>query len=192
MWPQLLPTMLQTSRRLGSLSKQTHCTPTSSRSGLILCRVQFTNRFNRFSHLLIATLSYRCYMHGFHLVIGSILAFPWAKAIVGNAQRVVTYFKASHMGVHKLYEESRRQGIKTGLVTSNTTRFTSVADMNQSLLLLKLCLQSISNSALVKVQRVLKIIQSDRFWTNLKTISAMLQPFTLVVMAICNPRSQLP
>jgi hypothetical protein len=123
-------------------------------------------------------------MHGFHLVIGSILAFPWAKAIVGNAQRVVTYFKASHLSSHKLHQERLSKGIKTGLVTSNTTRFTSVADMISSLLLLKLCLQSISNSQLVKAPKVLKIIESDRFWINLKTISAMLQPFTLVVMAI--------
>jgi hypothetical protein len=72
------------------------------------------------------------------LVIGSILAYPWAKTVVGNAPRVVTYFKASHLAVHKLYEESRRQGIKTGLITSNTARFTYVADMIDSLLRLKL------------------------------------------------------
>jgi hypothetical protein len=129
-------------------------------------------------------IPYRCYMHGFHLVIGSILSYAWAKAVVADAQRIVTYFKASHFPLEKLYGERDRQGIKTGLVTSNATRFTSVADMMNSLLVLRHALQSIASAALVTVPRVLKINKSDRFWINLKSISMMLQPFTLVVMAI--------
>jgi hypothetical protein len=35
-------------------------------------------------------------MHAFALLLGSILALPWAKELVTNAQRVVTFFRASH------------------------------------------------------------------------------------------------
>ena len=123
-------------------------------------------------------------MHGFHLVIGSILSHAWAAAIVSKAQRLVTYFRSSHMPLGKLYEEARRLGVTTSLVTSNKTRFTSVADMLASLLKFKLPFQTIGLPTIVKDSRIRGIIHDDQFWMDLKTISTLLQPFSQVVVAI--------
>ena len=123
-------------------------------------------------------------MHGFYFVIGSILSHAWAKTIVSRAQRLVIYFRSSHILLSKLYEEARRQGITTSLVTSNKTRFTSVADMLASLLKFKLPFQSVGNGVIVKEGKVRSIIYDDQFWMNLKTLSTLLQPFSQVVTAI--------
>jgi hypothetical protein len=34
-------------------------------------------------------------MHGFSLVLGSVLAHEWARELVSKAQQLVTYFNAS-------------------------------------------------------------------------------------------------
>lgn len=35
-------------------------------------------------------------MHAFSLLIGSVLGHSWAQTMVSKAQRLVTYFRASH------------------------------------------------------------------------------------------------
>ena len=63
----------------------------------------------------------RCMMHGFNLVLGSVLSFPWAQRLVVSAQRVVTYFKASHMPLALLRDAAERNNINTGLRSANKT-----------------------------------------------------------------------
>ena len=130
-------------------------------------------------------------MHRFHLVIGSILSHAWAAAIVTKAQRLVTYFRSSHIPLGKLYEEGRRQGVTTCIETSNKTRFTSVAEMLASLLKFKLPFQSVGNGVIVKDGRVRSIIHDDQFWMNLKILSNLLQPFSQVVVAIQDKQALL-
>lgn len=74
----------------------------------------------------------RCFMHGFSLCIGSILGHPDAVKIVSQAQRIVTYFNASHIPHSQLKATAKAQGINTGLKTSNSTRFTSVINCCES------------------------------------------------------------
>ena len=130
-------------------------------------------------------------MHGFHLVIGSILSYTWAAALVSRAQRLVTHFRNSHIPLGKLYQEARRQGVTTSLISSNKTRFTSVADMLAALLKFKLPFQNIGTAAIVKDGRISEIIHDDRFWLDLKSISTLLQPFSQVVIAIQAKRALL-
>lgn len=73
-------------------------------------------------------------MHGFNLVLGSILAFPWAQQLVVSAQRVVTYFRASHQPLALLRNAADRFGIKKALHNANKTRFTSKDECIKSVL----------------------------------------------------------
>ena len=126
----------------------------------------------------------RCYMHGFHLVMGSIFPDSWAARLVSQAQRIVTFFRSSHIPLSKLYQEAHRIGITTLLVTPNKTRCTSVADMLASILKFKLPLQSVANGSVVKDSKVRRLVHNDRFWMDGKSISSILEPFSLVVVAI--------
>jgi hypothetical protein len=67
----------------------------------------------------------RCSMHGFSLVLKSVLAHPWAKDLLMRAQQVVTYFRASHAPLAALRAAAEELGITQGLQSSNTTRMTS-------------------------------------------------------------------
>lgn len=68
----------------------------------------------------------RCFMHGFSLLVGSLLGYSWARDVVADAQRVVTYFRASHAPGDALRHQAKEKGIKQGLQRANGTRFTSV------------------------------------------------------------------
>ena len=65
-------------------------------------------------------------MHAFSLLIGSILGHSWSLGVVSKAQRVVSYFRASHRPLALLLKEASHLNINATPVTSNTTRFTSV------------------------------------------------------------------
>lgn len=65
-------------------------------------------------------------MHAFSLLIGSILGHAWSCAVVAKAQKVVSYFRASHRPLALLTKEALHLQINATPVTSNTTRFTSV------------------------------------------------------------------
>jgi hypothetical protein len=67
-------------------------------------------------------------MHGFNLVLGSVLSFSWAQRLVVSAQRVVTFFNASHRPLALLRDAAERNNINTGLRSTNKTRFTSKHD----------------------------------------------------------------
>jgi hypothetical protein len=125
-------------------------------------------------------------MHAFALLLGSLLAHPWARNIVVSAQRVVTYFMASHTPLAKLREAAQQLGIKKGLATSNKTRFTSV----------HICLESVrSNSAAftlvlqsdsdaIKSREVMLLLKDRQLWDGLDILCPVLEPLSKVIMGI--------
>lgn len=123
-------------------------------------------------------------MHGFHLVIGSFLSHKWATKIVSMAQKIVTYFRSSHLPLSKLRACAAAMKIHASLKTSNVTRFTSVADMMYSVLSLRGPLQNVSTDKELVKGAVSKIIADDLFWVNLRTLSMLLEPFSQVMVAI--------
>lgn len=46
-------------------------------------------------------------MHAFSLLIGSVLGHSWAQTMVSKAQRLVTYFRASHQPLAALQQAQR-------------------------------------------------------------------------------------
>lgn len=71
-------------------------------------------------------------MHGFALLVGSILSHAWASGLVARCQRIVTFFRHSNRMRELLSVKAKALQINSGLVSSNTTRFTSVQLMLQS------------------------------------------------------------
>jgi len=56
---------------------------------------------------LLSVLCCRCYMHAFGLVLGSVMAHPFARQRIAQAQRVVSYFHASHLPLALLREAAK-------------------------------------------------------------------------------------
>ena len=80
-------------------------------------------------------------MQGFAGVVGSILSHAWASGLVAMCQRVVTCFRNSHRARKRLSAKAKALGIDSGLVSSSTTRFTSVPLMLQSVATLRPALE---------------------------------------------------
>ena len=125
-------------------------------------------------------------MHSFSLVVGSILGHPWAKDLIKKGQRIVTFFHASYRSNSLLMEVAKNMGISGMLQTSNTTRFTSVHLMLQSVLKMDGPLHAVLNLHRDEIQQpeVKLIIENRQFWAGLEVLSMMLEPFSQVVMAI--------
>lgn len=130
-------------------------------------------------------------MHGFSHFIGSSLGHEFAAPVVADAQRVVTYIKASHRPLALLTAIAKEQKVTTGLHTSNKTRFTSVHDCLQSVLDNERPLQAVvarHPDAFAAPRRGAAdpkaIIQSRGFWSKLETLCTVMQPFSEVVMAV--------
>ncbi|GAQ83561.1 hypothetical protein KFL_001530040 [Klebsormidium nitens] len=132
-----------------------------------------------------------CGMHGFSHFIGSSLGHEFAAPVVADAQRVVTYIKASHRPLALLSAIATEQKVTTGLHSSNKTRFTSVHDCLQSVLDNERPLQAVvarHPEAFAAPRRGAAdpkaIIQSRGFWSKLETLCTVMQPFSEVVMAV--------
>lgn len=125
-------------------------------------------------------------MHAFSLVIGSILSHQHIAGVVKNCQRIVTYFKHSHQPAALLAKEAKERGINSGLVTSNTTRFTSVCMCLESVLKLRRVLESLAERqpAVISKREVKAVILDDGHWATLQVLVSLLRPFCLVVTAI--------
>ena len=90
--------------------------------GILTCHLTFF-----LPHVLpCAVMCCRCMMHGFNLVLGSILAYPWAQELLVQAQRVVTYFRASHRPLELVRQAAAQFQISKGLHSANTTRFVEI------------------------------------------------------------------
>lgn len=131
-------------------------------------------------------LEFRCSMHSFGLLIGSILAHPLAKDIITRAQRVVTYFRSSTQPLAQLRYLMDEDEIKGGgLKSSNKTRFTSVHLCLDSVMRLESALHILAGRpGLVKNADVVATIRDLSFWRKLKVLCDILEPASKAVMAI--------
>jgi 3-methyladenine DNA glycosylase/8-oxoguanine DNA glycosylase len=134
-------------------------------------------------------------MHSFSLLVGSLLGHPWAKDIIKRAQRMVTYFNASTRAHSLLMESAKNLGISGQLQSSNTTRFTSVHIMLQSVVKMDQPLHAVLNrhpDQIKDKQGEVKLIIADRqFWAATEVLSTLLEPFSQVVMAIQSQTANL-
>ena len=150
----------------------------------------------------------RCMMHAFGLVIGSLLGHKWANSIVKQAQQLVTFFRASHKALKFLRIAAELRKITKLLRTANATRFTSVANMLDSVLGLEQALLTVAaeHPEIFKAkakravdshdtegkkevnetngQKVLATIQSRTFWAKLEPLCQLLDPLTRVTQAV--------
>lgn len=132
-------------------------------------------------------------MHAFALLLGTILAHPWAASVVARAQKIVTYFKASHKPQALLRKAAKEADVKIGLRTSNKTRFTSVEMMLTSVKANERALKTVlrSNASAIASEPVKAIIRSDIFWPELDDLLSIIEPVSQVIMAIQSTKSTL-
>jgi hypothetical protein len=135
-------------------------------------------------------------MHGFALLLGSVMGHIWAKSLVAEAQTIISYFRGSNRPYALLQAIAKDQKLsKSALITSNTTRMTSVEMAVASVLRLQACFaQLLANFAgkegdlfnLKKAPQraMLAILKSAMFWAKLSFLHTILQPVCKVIMAI--------
>jgi Protein of unknown function (DUF 659) len=133
----------------------------------------------------------RCMMHGFALILTTAMGHPWAKKLVASAQRIVTYFNASHRPLATVRATAKKLNITTGLKTSNQTRITSVHIMLKSVLTNEVPLKETVKvtPALLDLTKpnqaeVKRCIEDTDFWYQLKILCALLEPLSQVIMAV--------
>ena len=132
-------------------------------------------------------------MHAFNLVLGSLLAFPWAQELLLSAQRVVTYFRASHQPLALLRSAAERLDIKRGLHSANKTRFTSKHECVESVLRHQPAFGLVLNQhpAAISNPEVVTIIGNLGFWADLAKLNKLMLPLTKVIMAVQSNKSTL-
>ncbi len=132
-------------------------------------------------------------MHAFGLVIGSMLGHKWARGVVKQAQRLVTFFRASHKAMKFLRIAAEIRKITKLLRTANATRFTSVANMLDSVLGLEQALKAVvaehpnifkAAGSKATGQKVLTTVNSRVFWSKLEPLCKLLDPLTRVTQAV--------
>lgn len=138
---------------------------------------------------LVAT-AVRCYMHAFALLLGSVVSHSWASGRVTKAQKIVTYFNASHKPLALFREALAEQpgSSKAGLVTSNTTRLTSTQLCASSVLKNQGTFASMlakpGGKEAVRNAGVLELVQDLHFFGDLRLLDAVLQPISWVIMEV--------
>lgn len=135
-------------------------------------------------------VEYRCMMHSFSLLIGSILGHEWSKELVANAQLLVCYFRAAHKPLGLLRKEASRLGIRASLARANATRFTSVHMCLESVHNLQRALLNIARESITS-KRVLELLDDAIFWIEVGSLCKLLEPFSQAVMAIQSDRSSM-
>lgn len=133
-------------------------------------------------------------MHSFSLVMGSLLGHPTASEIVKQAQRVVSYFQASHKPHGLLMQAADRLGIKQkALQSSNQTRFSSVHMMLQSVLTMERAFQTVMAEAPheINASDVQSILSARLFWARCEQLCQLLKPYSDVITAIQRSNANL-
>jgi hypothetical protein len=133
-------------------------------------------------------------MHAFALAMGSCAGHVWAKVVIANAQKVVTYMRAATQAYSKVLELAINMGIKAArLKTSSSTRFSSIYDCLQSVARMQLPLQALvqQHASVIKSAEVLSLLKEPTFWTNVQSLSNLLAPFAKVIAAIQARQSRL-
>ena len=140
-----------------------------------------------YSHII----AMRCMMHGFALVLTSSMGHPFAVELVRDAQKIVTYFHASHRPLALMRQFAKAQGVNFGLSTSNTTRIISVHLCLASVLTNRSALEaviamepSVLNLSKPPQAKVKEIILDPDFWYKLQILCAILQPLSQVITAV--------
>lgn len=125
-------------------------------------------------------------MHGFNLVLGSVLAYSWSKNLVVRAQQVVTYFRASHAPLAALRKAAEELQITQGLQSSNTTRFTSNYACTSSVQghAPAFTLVKQRGSVVITNQDVAATLEDAAFWADLAKLNKVLKPISRVVMVV--------
>lgn len=125
-------------------------------------------------------------MHAFALLLGSVTAHTWASTLVTNAQKVVTYFQASHQPL-ALFRAAQQQlpgSVRPPeLASSNATRLTSVQLCVQSVLKNQAAFNSM-DKAVINNNTVLGLVQDLQFFADLGKLNALLRPICFVIMAV--------
>lgn len=127
-----------------------------------------------------------CAMHGFNLLLTSVLAHPWAQQTVIDAQCIVTYFRAATRPLALLRDHARANGINTGLHTSNATRFTSKFECTKSVAKLEPAFQLLlrNNRDAIKSDEVVALLDDRSFWSRLDMLNQLLEPVVCVLMGV--------
>jgi hypothetical protein len=134
----------------------------------------------------------RCMMHAFALLMGSVLGHIIPKAIVTQAQKIVTFFRASHKPHALLGKTARDMKVKGSLITSNKTRFTSVHLCLDSIAVLEAPLKAVCDNHTEYVSvPVCEIIKDRRFWSKLHGLCEILEPMSKTIMAVQENRVTL-
>ncbi len=133
--------------------------------------------------------------HGFSLVAKSLTAHPWAAAVIACAQRLVTYFRASHRTLSLFNKKRLEQGIAVGLATSTATRFNSVIACLQSVYNNKITFLTIErmHASEISVPAVLTTLGDDEFWkvrNRSRTFAKCMYEFLAFRPACCFAESQ--
>jgi hypothetical protein len=131
----------------------------------------------------------RCYMHAFALLLGSIMSHSWATDLLSKAQKVVTYFRASHKPMALFREaQAKLPGNHKALASSNTTRLTSAQLAESSVLHNHGTFTSILNEPggkdAITNAGVLQLLQDLHFFGDLGLLDAVLEPISWVIMAV--------
>ena len=135
-----------------------------------------------------------CMMHGFALILKSVLAHSFATTLISTAQRVVTFFRSSHQPLALLANCAAELGVRGGLKTSNQTRITSVHMCLESVLRLEEAFKRFLKlrdtpgfpAGLNKPEKreLLATLEDRTFWCKLEALCKLLEPLTKVIMAV--------
>ena len=128
-----------------------------------------------------------------HLLLAIlVMGHKYATGLITRAQKLVTFFRASHQPLALLNKLAGNMGIKRMLITSNKTRFTSVHASLESVVRLQSALQEIARQqASLLSKEALNIINDDMFFVRLEQICRLLEPFILVIAAVQAARTTL-
>lgn len=145
-------------------------------------------------HLLLSRCRRRCAMHGFNLVLKSVLSDLWAEVLAFRSQQVVTYFRSSHKPLADLHEVAAGLEIKEGLRSSGTTRFTSTYSCTSSVMRHKLTFDLLlqrNSTNIITSQDVLNTLEDATFWVELAKLNKLLTPISKVVMVVQGDRATM-
>ncbi len=122
-------------------------------------------------------------MHAFGTCMASVMGHSYAQQLITRAQRLVTFFRASHLPLAFLNKLANSMGIKRMLITSNKTRFTSVHASLESVVRLQSALQEVNRQRSELLSKLVRdIIEDDMFFVRLKQICRLLEPFSLSLL----------
>ncbi len=162
---------------------------TDNPSAMRLAR-QLLTSLDGYKHIL----GFRCYMHLFALIMNSVVSHPYARDLIAKAQKIVTYFRASHRPLSLLLEAAAALGIKGTLKTSNQTRLTSVAICLESVLAMEDAFSRLLREQpdiLESQQEVEQLVSDRQFCSELKALCKVLAPFSKVIMAVQRQHSTI-